>query len=43
MNMKAYAPSVRCEVLWVKMEEGNLGRGNSLLIMVYLCVGLEGK
>lgn len=59
---KLMFPSVRCEVLWVKMEEGNLGRGilfllwstyvqawkgnrkgNFLLIMVYLCAGLEGN
>jgi hypothetical protein len=38
-NMKAYyAPSIRCEVLWVKMEEGNLGRGLLFLLWsTYVC------
>jgi hypothetical protein len=41
--MKANAPSVRCEVVVGKDGGGELGLGNSLVIMVYLCAGLEGK
>jgi hypothetical protein len=43
MNMKAYLPFVRCGSVVGKDGGGELGLWNFLLILVYLCVGLEGN